>query len=131
MCLSTVSIEKQIMLLHFRLGHPSFTYMKHLFPHLFSNKNLSFQCDICELAKHTRTFLPPQRYHPSTPFTLIHSDIWGLSRVPTLSSQKWFITFIDDHTRVSWVYVLKDKSDASPIFKNFYQKVQTQFDTKI
>lgn len=131
MCLSSVSTEKQVMLMHFRLGHPSFSYMKHLFPHLFSNKSLTFQCDICQLAKHTRTFLPPQIYRPSTPFTLIHSDIWGPSRVPTISSQKWFVTFIDDHTRVSWVYVLKDKSDTSPVFKNFYQMVQTQFNTKI
>lgn len=71
MYLSIISVEKQIMLLHFRLGYPSFTYIKHL----FSNKSLMFQYDICQLAEHTRTFLPTQNYHLSTLFALIHSDI--------------------------------------------------------
>lgn len=33
--------ERQIWLWHGRLGHPSFGYMEHLFPSLFSNKSLS------------------------------------------------------------------------------------------
>ena len=40
------SRQNQVMLWHFRLGHPSFTYLKHLFPSLFRN-NDNFQCEIC------------------------------------------------------------------------------------
>ena len=33
--------------------------------------------------------------------------------------KKWFLTLIDDHTRVCWVYLLKKKSNAKQIFKKF------------
>ena len=77
------------MLWHYRLGHPSFQYLKHLFPSLFRNKNpSSFQCEFCELAKHHRTSFPLQPYRISKPFSLIHSDVWGPSRISTLSAKK-------------------------------------------
>ena len=120
------------MLWYRRLGHPSFFYLKHLFPNLFHNKLLlSFQCDICQLAKHHHASFLIQPYKASKPFTLIHSDVWGLSRTFTNSGKRWFITFIDDHTRLSWVYLLKEKSEAEHVFKNFYNMVETQFQTKI
>ena len=49
----------------------------------------------------------------------------------TFSRKRWFITFIDDYTRVTWVFLLKDKSDAESVFKKFYTMVQTQFQTQI
>ena len=68
--------NKDVMMWHRRLGHPNFHYLKRLFPVLFSNKNpSSFHCDICQLAKHTRTSYPAKPYTKSHPFILIHSDI--------------------------------------------------------
>ena len=44
--ISSISAHEQIMLWHFRLGHPSFPYLKHLFPDLFKNLDCSsFQCE--------------------------------------------------------------------------------------
>ena len=68
---------------------------------------------------------------PSTPFTMIHSDIWGPSRIQSLTGEKWFITFIDDHTRITWVYLLKEKSEAEQTFKNSHLMVQNQYNTRI
>lgn len=66
----------QIMLWHFRLGHPSFSYLKQLFLLLFINKDLSvLQCEACELAKHCCTPYHAHAYKPSHPFSIIHSDI--------------------------------------------------------
>lgn len=44
------SINNNVMLLNFRLGDPDFMYMKHLFPTLFPNKDISIQYEICQLA---------------------------------------------------------------------------------
>ena len=75
--------ESEIMMWHFRLGHPIFLYLKHLFPSLFINKNPnSFHCEVCQWAKHTRNTYAPRQYQPSHPFTLIHGDIWGPFRIP-------------------------------------------------
>ena len=76
-------------------------------------------------------FYPIQPYKPSDPFTLIHSGIWGPSRVNNVSGARWFITFIDDHTHICWVFLPKDKSETVTIFQKFYQMVITQFQTKI
>ena len=83
------------MLWDYRLGHPSFLYLRFLFPKLFKNKRLSnFQCEVCQTAKHTRLVFPAKPYSPSKPFTLIHSDLLGPSQVTILIGAKWFITFI-------------------------------------
>ena len=120
------------MLWHYRLGHPNFHYLRHLFPKLFINKNPSlFQCEICEFAKHRRTSFPTQPYKATKPFTVIHSDVWGPYRIKTVTEKRWFITFIDDHTRVTWVFLLHDKSEAETVFKNFYTMIFTQFQTHI
>ncbi|KAL4022749.1 hypothetical protein IC575_016494 [Cucumis melo] len=72
------------MLWHFRLGHPNFTYMKYLFPHLFPKIDVSsLSCDVCIRAKQHRVSFPSQPYKPTQPFTLIHSDVWGPSKVTT------------------------------------------------
>ena len=129
---SNSSVLDKIMLWHQRLGHPSFPYLKKLYPHLFINKNLdSFNCDICQLAKHTRVPFKSRPYSPSSPFSLIHSDLWGPSRVPNLSATKWFVTFIDDHTRMTWVYLLKEKTDTEQIFKSFHNMIKTQFNAVV
>ena len=133
-CLNYVYISKDndIMLWHYRLGHPSFQYLKYLFPNLFRNKiPSSFQCEVCQFAKHHRASFSTQPYKPTTPFTVIHSDIWGPCRTSTYSGKKWFVTFIDDHMRLSWVYLMKGKSEVETIFKNFYTMVQTQFQKNI
>lgn len=86
---------------------------------------------MCQFAKHQRTSFPQSKYQPSKPFSIIHSDLWGPSRVLTRNHKKWFVTFIDDHTRVCWVYLLKEKTEVRNVFQNFHSMIQTQFQTQI
>ncbi|CAL9018441.1 unnamed protein product, partial [Prunus brigantina] len=96
------SKQKQIWLWHRRLGHPSFSYMKHLIPDLFSGfKDSDFTCDTCILAKSHRVPYPLSTNKCTTPFTLIHSDVWGPSPITAPSGVRWFVTFIDDCTRMT------------------------------
>ncbi|KAA0062501.1 Beta-galactosidase [Cucumis melo var. makuwa] len=126
------TFEQDCMLWHFRLDHPNFTYMQYLFPHHFSKLDVSsLSCDVCIRTKQHRVSFPSQPHKPTQPFTLIHRDVWGPSKVTTSSGRRWFVTFIDDHTRLTWVYLITDKSEVSSIFQNFYHTVATKFDTKI
>ena len=91
--------ESEIMMWHFLLGHPNFLYLKHLFPSLFTNRNPGlFHCEVCQLAKHTRNTYSSRPYKPSHPFSLIHGDIWGPFRIPSITSARWFLLLVDDHT---------------------------------
>lgn len=123
--------QEKLMLWHSRLGHPSYEYMKHVVPQDLFNKNSKFQCEICELAKQARVTFPIQGYKPTKPFHLIHSDVWGPSRIPTMNGKRWFVNFIDDHSRVTWTFFIKEKSEVSDVFQRFYKLIKTQFHSKI
>ncbi|KAL6316670.1 hypothetical protein AAG906_019583 [Vitis piasezkii] len=104
--------KSEIWLWHRRLGHASFGYLKKLFPSLFAKSDISgFRCDICELAKSHRVSFPLILNKSPFPFMVIHYDVWGPSKVPTLSGSRWFVTFIDDCTRMTWLCLMKTKDE--------------------
>lgn len=59
-------------------------------------------------------------YKASKPFYLLHIDVSGHSKITTHSGKGWFVTFIDDHTHLSWVYLVQTKSGVKDNFKHFY-----------
>lgn len=84
--------KRQIWLWHRRLGHLSFSYMKYLFPSLFSNISIvDLKCKICTLTKSHRATYPLCMNKSIVHFTLIHSDVWGPSPISTISSFRWFV----------------------------------------
>ena len=104
--------------MHNRLGHPSFFYLEHLFPGLFKGLDCtSFDCETCFLAKSHCSSYKIKPYCASELFYFIHNDVWGPSRITTLTGKKWFVTFIDDK--------------VAKLFQDFYSMVENQFQTKI
>ena len=84
---------------HCRLVHLSFKTLRNMFPYLFKNLDVEqFHCEICEFAKHHRVPFPISDSRYVSPFTIIHSDIWGLYNIPKISGAKGFVIFIDDCT---------------------------------
>ncbi|CAN0905026.1 Retrovirus-related Pol polyprotein from transposon RE1, partial [Linum grandiflorum] len=125
---SSSSMDSAVLLWHFRLGHPSFMYLERIAPQLFQNKKAKFfNCEVCQLAKHTRTTYSPLGYRPTKPFAIIHSDIWGPTRVKNVNGARWFVLFIDEHTRMTWTFLMKDKSETASVFQTFYHMIRTQF----
>ncbi|CAL9017760.1 unnamed protein product [Prunus brigantina] len=49
----------------------------------------------------------------------------------TTIGARWFVSFIDDCTRMTWVSLLKTKGEVSSRFQQFYQMVETQFHVRI
>ena len=117
---------------HRRLGHPSFGILEKKIPSLVKHCTRSkFFCEACELAKHKRSFYAPVNQRSDSPFMVIHSDVWGPSPVTSLLGYRWFVTFIDCHSRVTWVYLLKAKNEVFSCFQSFHKMVCTQFDANI
>ena len=111
------SAEQQIWLWHHRLGHPSFSYMKHLFPTLFTTLSpTDFHCETCILAKNRRFNFSVSSNKSSIPFDLIHSNMWGLAPVSSSSSRRWFVKFIHDCTQITWLYLVKNKFEVFEAF---------------
>ena len=57
---------------------------------------------------------------------VIHTDICGSFTLLALGGHKYFITFIDDHSRYDFVELIREKSDSSEAFKVFKAKVELQ-----
>ncbi|CAL9006226.1 unnamed protein product, partial [Prunus brigantina] len=90
-----------------------------------------FTCDTCILAKSHRVPYPLSTNKCTTPFTLIHSDVWGPSPITAPSGVRWFVTFIDDCTRMTWLYLLKNKNEVFSHFQSFHKQMKTQFNAQI
>ncbi|CAL8152528.1 unnamed protein product [Prunus armeniaca] len=67
----------------------------------------------------------------TTPFTLIHSNVWGPSPITAPSGVRWFVTFIDDCTQMTWLYLLKNKNEVFFRFQSFHKQMKTQFNAQI
>ena len=48
-----------------------------------------------------------------------------------LKGGKYFVTFIDDHSRKTWIYFLKTKDEVFEIFKEFKALVENMIGKKI
>lgn len=57
--------------------------------------------------------------------------VGGSSKTPALYGKMCLVSFIDDHTRLTWVYLLRDKTEVKEVFKTFHKMVQTQFQKNI
>ena len=62
---------------------------------------------------------------------IIYTDICGPFSVTTWSSQQYFMTFIDDFSRYSYLCLLYEKSQTLDMFKNFKIEVENQLGKRI
>lgn len=60
------------------------------------------------------------------PLKIIHTDLCGKLQSPSLDNSNYFLTFIDDFTKKSWIYLLKTKDEAFEYFKEFKAMVENQ-----
>jgi hypothetical protein len=114
---------------HSRLGHVSSSRLRFL-ASTGALQNLK-TCDIydssgCKLIKFF--VLPFNRsiYVSSSPFDLIHSNVWGPSPVATKGGSRYYVSFIDDHIRYCWVYLMKHRFEFFEIYIAFQALVKTQ-----
>ena len=64
------------------------------------------------------------------PLELIFSDVWGPA--PTsVGRNNYYVSFIDDFSKFTWLYLLRKKSDVFQKFRDFQQHVERLFNKKI
>ena len=109
-----------------RLGHLSLPLLKKLCPQFSSL--LSLDCESCQFSKHHRlSYSPRVNKRVSAPFELVHSDVWGLCPVVSPTGFQYFVTFVDDYSRTTWLYLMKNHSELFSHFRAFCAEIHTQF----
>ena len=118
------------LLIHNRLGHPNISKLQKMVP-CFSSLS-SIECESCQFGKHTRvSFLKRLDQRTKSPFELVHTDIWGPSRVESTLGFRYFVTSIDDYSRCTWLFLMKTRAELFSIFQKFHAEIRTQFNTSI
>ena len=80
---------------HCYLGHPSLSLLKKMCPQFSSLSSL--ECESCQVAKHHRLSAYPRvNKRATSPFELVHSDVWGPCPIISPTGFRYFFTFIDD-----------------------------------
>jgi len=71
-------------------------------------------CESCELGKHHRAIFHSRvNNHSSSAFELVYFDVWGPSHVPSIKGFRYFLLFVDDFSRMTWLYLLKERSEVT------------------
>lgn len=82
-------------------------------------------CTGCQLGKHARTKMPKETtFHASEILQLVHSDVCGPFRTNSLGGARYFVTFIDDFSRKTWLYFITNKNQVLTKFQHFVNLVE-------
>ena len=73
----------------------------------------------------------PSDFISSAPFDFVHSDVWGLAPFTTKGGSRYFVIFVDEYSKFTWIYLKKHRFDLIPIFQTFHKMIQTQFSLTI
>lgn len=117
--------DKQLW--HCRLGHLGMSNLEKLCKEemvegmtLNTNERSESLCEGCIMGKQHRTPNPKASLTRATrPYCTVHSDVCGPMSVNSLGGSRYFVTFIDDFTRYTHVYFLKQKSEVLEKFQEF------------
>jgi hypothetical protein len=132
------SSSSDIHLWHLRFGHLGFGNLSRLgvedmvtgFPTDISDEDWKFArreiCQTCLIAKQRQ--LP---YRTSTsicerPLQLVHMDVCGPMPVVAWHGEQYFVTLLDDYSKLSVVRVCKSKSDVVACVISVLKLLQTQ-----
>jgi transposase InsO family protein len=92
-----------------------------------NNKN---KCEVCIQAKMTKKPFPKVERN-SQLLELVHSDICEINGILTRGGKRYFITFINDYSRLTYVYLLRTKDEAFEKFKEFKKMIENKKERQI
>jgi hypothetical protein len=92
-----------------------------------------FFCESCVYAKSSRKpILKVREGDRAKEFGgEVHSDLWGPAPVESKGGKKYYVTFTDDKTRLTHLYLLRQKDEAFGVYKEYEAWVATQLSAKV
>ena len=82
-------------------------------------------CKVCSASKQPRNFFCS--YFPMRSLEVLHvahSDVCGPFEVASLGGNKYFVSFVGEHIRMMWLYLIKAKSEVFEVYKRFKSMVK-------
>lgn len=129
-----VSCNENASLWHARLGHVNIDKLKVVVQKTLVNSlpNLTTfpkkeSCEGCQFGKAHRLPFTKSLSRSKAPLECIHSDLFGPIRTPSFFGSTYMFILVDDYSRYTWVYFIKQKSDALSKFHEVKETVEGVF----
>jgi hypothetical protein len=120
---------------HRRMAHIHFGALGHLRQEVIGLPKFTAErhdpCKSCAMGKYARRPFPPSKHRSKWVLDLMHSDVCGPMSVESVSGFEYFVLFIDDYFRKTWIYFLKAKDEVFDKFQEFRALVENQTSRKI
>ncbi|PKU87466.1 Retrovirus-related Pol polyprotein from transposon TNT 1-94 [Dendrobium catenatum] len=123
--------QQSTRLWHARLGHPHvgvLTQLRHLIPSLDLDTT-KFHYNSCSMAKCHKLPFNKRSNDSSCAFQLIHSDVWGPAPTQSHNGFNYYVIFIDDFSKFTWLYLMHSKGETFSKFSHFCALVKNIFNT--
>ncbi|CAH2087744.1 unnamed protein product [Euphydryas editha] len=88
-------------------------------------------CIVCCEGKQSRLPFPQDGSRSDDLLQLVHSDICGPFNNVSIGGSRYYILFVDDYSRIIYIYFLKNKSAALDYFNIYKTVVENQLNKKI
>ncbi|HEY5813547.1 MAG TPA: reverse transcriptase domain-containing protein [Terrimicrobiaceae bacterium] len=115
---------------HRRLGHIGEEKMKLLQTTVTGVTDLAAgpqeRCETCAISKSVRTTNKETPERAVKRLQRVYTDFWGPFATPTPSGAKYMLTFTDDFTRKSWIYLVKARTELYGKFREWQTEVERQ-----
>lgn len=121
---------------HYKLGHLNQKSLQEVLKKTkilnFNEKSKLEPCEWCIVGKHVQTKFPSStKVRTNQPLQIIHTDVCGPMRTESNGGKKYFVIFVDDYTRYTEVYFIRNKNEVIDIFKMYKAQVENNTGYKI
>ena len=80
--------------------------------------------------KNTKKTFPSSESKEKGILEIIHSDVCGPMLSSSLSGYAYYVSFIDEFSRKTWIYVMKNKYEVFSKFKEFKALIENHIEKK-
>lgn len=122
---------------HRRLGHVNSQYLNKMQDAvqgltLDSKTDISkSSCVACCEGKQSRLPFPKEGSRSTELLHKVHTDLCGPMENQSIGGSRYFMLFIDDYSRMTYIYFLKTKDEALKCFQQYKAEVENQLNSSI
>jgi transposase InsO family protein len=131
----THAIENSCELWHRRLAHINYKALPYICKAVTGLPELKGDhkgvCNGCAQGKNIKNPFPKRDSKSEGVLELIHSDVCGQMPSSSINGYVYYVSFIDDYSRKTWIYFLKTKDEVFSKFKEFKALIENLSEKRI
>jgi hypothetical protein len=131
----THSIENPCELWHIILSHINYKALPYVRKAVIGLLEFKVDhecvCNKCAQGKNIKNPFPKRDGKAEGVLELIHLDVCGPMPLTSITGYVYYVSFIDDYSRKTWVYFLKSKDEVFDKFKEFKALIENLYERKI